>query len=373
MQKIIFNKIAVVVKTDLKYDGRVLNHLEIISELFENSKIYLLYLADGPILPQLPKNVTIKEVKLLTRSLPKSWPFQIIKNIEYAIKTMIHLFAIKPQLIHIHDELALLGPYIYRKINSKVKIIYDDHELKHMEKNILLREKIEKYLENKTFLLSDAIIVANKQRKVYLLKKISRLKKDKVYVVENWVSKNKTKSVDLSPLKISKKILLHQGVINQNRCDHLLASLSLSLPIDWQIGILGISRIAFNSFISKYDLKKENFIFFGKVNYSQINSIWMKIDGGVIFYETKKINNRLCAPNRLFLSTNLGKPIIVNNNPVLKEFVEQNKSGCVYEKNSEEFDFFRNYNHYKSNVNNIIGKYFFSNQKPVYKDIIRNL
>ena len=369
----IFNKIAVAVKTDLKYDGRVLNHLEIISELFENSKIYLLYLADGPTLPQLPKNVIINEVKLLTRNLPKSWPFQIIKNIEYALKTMIHLFAIKPQLIHIHDELALLGPYIYGKINSKVKIIYDDHELKHMEENISLREKIEKNLEEKIFLLSDAIIVANEHRKDFLLRKIPRLKKDKMYVVENWVSENKEKSFDFSPLKISKKILLHQGVLNQNRCDHLLASLSLSLPIDWQIGILGVSKSAFNSFISKYDLKIENFIFFGKVNYSQINSIWMKIDGGVIFYETKKINNRLCAPNRLFLSTNLGKPIIVNSNPVLKEFVEKNKFGCVYDNNEEEFDFFKNYNLYEANAKNIIGRYFFSNQKPIYKDIVRNL
>ena len=52
-----------------------------------------------------------------------------------------------------------------------------------------MREKIEKYLEKKLiFQSSDAIVVANFQRKDLLIKNLPQINKKKIFVVENWVS-----------------------------------------------------------------------------------------------------------------------------------------------------------------------------------------
>ena len=81
-----YKKIAILVKTDLKYDGRVLNHLKIVSKIYRNASIRLFYLPDGPDLPSVESNVKIKIFNLATRGLPKTTFFQIIKNIEFLLK-----------------------------------------------------------------------------------------------------------------------------------------------------------------------------------------------------------------------------------------------------------------------------------------------
>ena len=95
---------------------------------------------------------------------------------------------------------------------------------------------------------------------------------------------------------------------------------------------MGIEKEVFNNFLIKYQLDPLKFIFIGKVKYSQISGIWNSVDAGIIFYETSKINNRFCAPNRLFLAANFGKPLIVNKNPVLIDFINQHNSGVLFEK-----------------------------------------
>ena len=93
-----------------------------------------------------------------------------------------------------------------------------------------------------------------------------QINKKKIFVVENWVSDElapNEKKIKLP--KNQEKILLHQGVINQNRCDSLLADLSILLPKNWKIGILGIEKEVFNNFLIKYQLDPLKFIFIGKV------------------------------------------------------------------------------------------------------------
>ena len=133
MQKKNYKKIAIIVKTDLKYDGRVLNHLKIVSTIYKNASIRLLYLADGPDLPSVESNVKINKINLFTRGLPKTTLFQIIKNIEFALRSLFSLNVFKPELVYVHDEMAILGPLIFKKFHSKIPLIYDDHELKHFD------------------------------------------------------------------------------------------------------------------------------------------------------------------------------------------------------------------------------------------------
>ena len=63
--------------------------------------------------------------------------------------------------------MAILGPLIFKKFHSKIPLIYDDHELKHFDIKISLREKIEKYLEKLIFNLQMQLLWQISKEKIF--------------------------------------------------------------------------------------------------------------------------------------------------------------------------------------------------------------
>ena len=60
-------------------------------------------------------------------------------------------------------------------------------------------------------------------------------------------------------------------------------------------------------------------------------------------YKPYNLNNKYCAPNRVYLAYYFGKPIIVNeDNPVLRSFVKKAGSGQVINKYSNFVKLFEN-------------------------------
>ena len=60
-------------------------------------------------------------------------------------------------------------------------------------------------------------------------------------------------------------------------------------------------------------------------------------------YKPYDLNNKYCAPNRVYLSYYFGKPILVNeDNPVLNSFVKKFGCGKVINENSNFLKVFEN-------------------------------
>ena len=60
-------------------------------------------------------------------------------------------------------------------------------------------------------------------------------------------------------------------------------------------------------------------------------------------YKPYDLNNKYCAPNRVYLAYYFGKPIIVNDdNPVLNSFVKKSGSGEVINEYSNFVKVFEN-------------------------------
>ena len=122
------------------------------------------------------------------------------------------------------------------------------------------------------------------------------------------------------------------------------------LPKPYVILLLGGTEADFIKFKEENELPDNKFFFVGKVNYEVLPLFWKKGCASIVMYLPTYINNRLCAPNRLYLSYFLGLPIIVNkNNPVLFDFINTYKAGGFIEDFIEDsnVEFFNQLNDLK--------------------------
>ena len=347
-------KLALVVKTSIDHDGRVISQIDHISKEYPEMEIEIYLLSDKKYNITFKKNVKVKEIKLFSRRLPKNMFFKFFKMFEFFLKTLFKLVLFKPNLIHAHDDNAILGPLIYKMIyKSNVILIYDDHELRNIPP-CNMTEKIMFYLEKTIIKKSDLVIVANYARKRFIN---IIFNPKRCLVVENMCyerNKNSLKSITEQKIKEiknlkrnGKKVLLHQGVINKNRKADLIEKMIFLLPDNWVIYFIGVNtvNIPFN-----IDFIKDKIRFGGFIPYENLSNLWYEVDGVAMFYGTHNLNNKYCAPNRMYLAANLGKPIISNDNPTLKKFIINNGFGVVINSsniNSQLELYFRKFEDFK--------------------------
>ena len=75
-------KLALVVKTSLDHDGRIISQIDHISKQNPEMKIEIYLLSDKKYNITFKSNVKIKEINLFTRRLPKNMFFKFVLNLE---------------------------------------------------------------------------------------------------------------------------------------------------------------------------------------------------------------------------------------------------------------------------------------------------
>src|SRR5690606_14750928 len=134
-------------------------------------------------------------------------------------------------------------------------------------------------------------------------------------------------------LEQGSKLIMHQGSLEEERGRKRLADFSKMDPEKYKILIVGVDEEKFNSFIKEYELNLSKFYFFGIVRYDLLDNVWEKCHASIVMYLPTYINNKLCAPNRLYISLKHGLPVIVNkDNPVLNKIISDFKCGYFIEE-----------------------------------------
>ena len=332
------DKICFIAKTNLNVDGRILNQINIITKNNPDLRINFLILEDKPTIIDLEEKVKIFPIKPVFRN---SRILRLFTVFEFTVKALILLFKLNPKIVHVQDSAVVLPIWLYRKFKIRnFKLIYDDHEIPNENEN--LQYKIFNVFENKLMKVSDIVISANEERKEWLKNKL-RLDKDKMKYFLNLPldfyteGKDKTKELiknleTIDSYKSKNKIIMHQGSLEEERGREKLSNFVKNLPNNIKVLIIGVNEVVFHNFIEQFNLKVDSFIYLGYINYHELNFVWEKVDASVVMYLPTYINNRLCAPNRFYISLKYNLPIIVNkNNPVLENFVLRHKCGVFIE------------------------------------------
>ena len=184
--------------------------------------------------------------------------------------------------------------------------------------------------------------MANKERMFYLKEKL-QLTNNLFYflnlpyydfnpnVVPSSLMESKLDEIE-NRKKKGTKFIIHQGPLKIERGRQKLADICRNLPNPYVILLLGGTEADFIKFKKENGLQDDKFFFIGNVNYEVLPLFWEKGCSSIVMYLPTYTNNRLCAPNRLYLSYFLGLPIIVNkNNPVLHDFIDSYKAGGFIE------------------------------------------
>ncbi|SFT62992.1 hypothetical protein SAMN05216474_1423 [Lishizhenia tianjinensis] len=332
-------KIVFIAKTDLNTDGRILNQLKILENTYPEQLIDFILLPDKPLKISCGDNV---KMHIINTQFRNNKFLRVFTVLEFIVKSLYLLFKLKPHILHAQDT-AIVQPVILYKFfrGSTFKLIYDDHEIPNENERFTKRilNKIEELVLKK----ADHNIFANEERMEVLRKELS-LKTNCSYFLNLPYFDDEESSIELSEndknslneldnsIRKGCKFIVHQGVLRIERGEERLAELSRILPEKYKILLLGGNEIEYEKFIEKYKLDKAKFYFRGSVNYLFLPKYWERGIASIVMYLPTYINNRLCAPNRFYISIQKGLPVIVNkNNPVLSNFIEKYHCGTYIE------------------------------------------
>src|SRR5690606_1345460 len=143
--------------------------------------------------------------------------------------------------------------------------------------------------------------------------------------------KNKLEELDFY-IKEGGQFILHQGPLKKERGRVLLSNFAQKIVGNRKILLIGGNKQDFELFLKEFNLSRELFWFVGTIEYKYLPLFWKRASFSIVIYLSTYLNNKLCAPNRLYLSYFSKIPVIVNkSNPVLSNFIITNKCGIFVE------------------------------------------
>lgn len=325
-------QIAHLVKTkSLKSDGRVIKWMESLYKNGINSEVFTL---EDSNISRIYKEgaFTVTATSLYSRKFFQKRKGYFFKVPEFAFKSLKFFNQSKSDIFVFHDVqhyFTLFLLCMFRKSNSKKKIVWDLHELPHggLGKAAPTR-KIIQYILSKV----DLIVYTNEHRRRCILE-IFPFKEKQFVVLNNFPDKNYINAPlapmppDLSEWNGNKPYILWMGIGSASR--NFLSVLQ-SFRI-WKehlnLVVMGSITKDMRRYMTMNNLENhvyEKFVTQGEIIQYVDNAFF-----SVVFYKQNSLNNTFCEPNRLYQLLTRRIPVIVGNNPSLKSFVEQYNAGFV--------------------------------------------
>lgn len=261
-------------------------------------------------------------------------------------------------------------------------LAWDLHELPIAFMGNPVMRLLFRYLEKK----STVMIHANEPRLKYL-QKIGMIKyPQKQFYLRNYPQFNEIDSdydetyEKFIAWKGDDKCVYLQGLMGEKRADVESIGAVLSIPGLKAVVIGKIIPDRMKIFESKYGKKEllERIFFTGQLKQLKTPQYIKQCFMSLVFYKNSTPNNWYCEPNRLFQNVINGNPVVVGNNPPMKEFVEENHFGISVDTDGS--DMFKivegmkyvmsNYDSMKKSLSNVSDKLLWNSQESTIRKIV---
>lgn len=235
----------------------------------------------------------------------------------------------KIDYIHACDfDTAYIATKFAKKYNKKV--IYDIYDYYVDSHNLGPLKNIVERLDIKTINKSDFTIICTEQRK----KQINKSNPKNIVVIHN--SPNYQKDYEITNQKKNKgKIRIGYFGILQD--DRLLIEITDLIKNNnkYELYVGGFGK--YQEYFELMSKKYSNITFFGSLPYKSVIEKEKECDVLFATYNPKITNHMFSAPNKVYESMALGKPIIVCENTGIDELVNKEKLGYVIKYDAKEF------------------------------------
>lgn len=258
---------------------------------------------------------------------------------EFVVKATIRAYLANGDLYEAHDLPTLLPSFLASRLRKR-PLVYHAHELYPEMHGKMRFSRLWKVLERTLTPKADLVVSPEENRSRIYLQEYHA--KEMPLLIRNCPPfKEPVKSTNLADFLRSsgvdfKTIVLYQGLLDYSRCIGEMIDSAKYYSEGSVLVLLGGGK---DEWAEPGQMKEfpSNVVHLPYVPYPQLVAYTSSADVGMLFYRNTCRNNYFCAPNKLFEYMMMGLPVITNDYPGIKKFVEGENVGlCANPENPFE-------------------------------------
>lgn len=374
-------KIALILRTDgLDYDDRVRKEILSIKKLFDYVSFYIYVVTSANKLEEGISSYGTPYKQLNIKSLDTT------PNSRFSLLNAWELYLQVRKELKQYDAIWIADqqPFLIGLFLKNKPIIWDLHELPLAFTRNFLLSFLFRRIERKC----NAVIHANEARKQFIIENNLATNPHKHYVLHNFTQFDEVDSTyddtytNFIQWLGDQKCIYLQGVDMERRAPMESISSILKFP-DLRIVVVGyFDEKIKDALYSKYGNVIDSRIFFtGRIKQIKTPQYIQKCILSLVFYKNTNPNNYYCEPNRLFQCIINNKPVVVGNNPPMKDLIDRYEFGvCVNTDGSDEAliveginKVLGNYQFYLDNIKKNKDRLLWDSQENVIKEFVETI
>ena len=373
--------IALVVKNDgLEYDDRVRKEILTIQELYPNIKFKIFAMLERN---EEYEGITSYGVPYKSVYIPARDKYPSAKKI--ILKAWQFYWAIEKDLRK-YDAVWLtkLDCIFISMLTKNKRILWDLHELPQLLMGNKCKEALLKYL----FKRAKVVVHANMYREKYLESKGLVNNPQKHYAIRNYPNfedvdpEYDNKYYSFLSWKGDRRCVYLQGLFEDSRSPYesITAVLQTSDLVAVVVGSCE-DKIKKRLEYEFGDQFRDRVLFVGKIPQLKIPQYSAQCYITLVFYQNVEPNNYYCEANRFYQSIIMGLPVVVGDNPSMKELVNKYKYGVSIDDDGKDLNkivkginkVLDDYDDYHQNCIKYGNKLLWENQYDTIKEIVEAL
>lgn len=373
-------KVALVLKTNgLEFDDRI--RKEILSIQHCNPNIHFKIFA---MLPNNEEHEGISDYGVPYKSVYIKARDKYTSNSNILLKAYQFWRAVKNELKEYDAVWTADAETILITLLVRTKcLIWDLHELPTEFLTPWYRRLILKYAFHRT----KVVVHANSFRLNYL-KELGVVKHpERHYVLANYpepsdnIYEQTTRYLDFVTWKGKRKCVYLQGLNDSSRAAYETIAAILSIDELYAVVVGNFDEKSKEKLVLDFSetVLNERVFFVGRIPQVQIASYMRSCDISAVFYKNTRENNYFCDANRFYLAASQGLPVVVGNNPSMRDIIEKYQFGISINNDGDDVEMIKKglvdlldrYDYFKKMTEENKEKLLWSSQRLEIKKIVK--
>ena len=346
-------KVLHLTHTDINKDPRIIKSIKAIDKL-SWIEVYGIGIQDSSHYArrfETKDSIDISSISLKLFSKKLTFLPNIFRHLftllEFLIRSFFIINKFKPSVIHCHDTLALPIAILFKIFHSKLKVVYDAHELGSSRNGIgNFFSKIVYFFEKITWRFIDHFISVSPSIIKWYEEEYGR-KKNTLILNSPEIETKKTKNSNGFRKKFfindDEKLFIYVGEINKGR--GIINLLEIFKDLKSRILFLGYGPLV--NKVKDFENNYSNIHYHEAVEPDSLVSLIQEADVGLCLVERVSLSDYFCLPNKLFEYAFAGLPVIASDFPDIKFLVEKYDLGFCCDSGSIK-DIKKNLERYES-------------------------
>ncbi len=333
-------KVLHLTHTDINKDPRIIKSIKAIDKL-SWIEVYGIGIQDSSHYSrrfETKDSIDINSITLKLFSKKLTFLPNILRHLftllEFLLRSFFIINKFKPSVIHCHDTLALPIAILFKVFHSKLKLIYDAHELGSNRNGIdYFFSKIVYFFEKITWRFIDHFISVSPSIIKWYEEEYGR-KKNTLILNSPEIETKKTKNSNGFRKKFlindDEKLFIYVGEINKGR--GITNLLEIFKDLKSRILFLGYGPLV--NKVKDFEKNYSNIHYHEAVEPDSLISLIQEADVGLCLVERVSLSDYFCLPNKLFEYAFAGLPVIASDFPDIKFLVEKYDLGFCCDSGS---------------------------------------